>query len=149
MRTAVSFSVFILGVCLCGFIIGDVEEVRMLSSFYTAQGVLRYETVFQGFGATFLVSLVNVVLEDPAVGKNMLVLWKIVIKLVLSFFITLGFIIYFDWFAITNVHAWIGFIVSFSSCIVIATLIMVRKTRKEDAEYQKMLEEYQRKLKGE
>lgn len=149
VRTAVAFTIFIISVCAGAYIAsGDPQEASELSSFFAIEGGIRYETIFQALAATFSVSLINLVLEEPAVFKNVLMLWKTVIRLILSVLITLCFALYYDWFPIHNIAAWVSFFVSFMLCIGAGTLMMVIKTRREDALYQKLFEEYKQKHKG-
>lgn len=144
VRTALSFTVFTLVLTFAmsmGFI---DEEAREISTLFMFEGDgLSTSSLIQGFLVTFSISLINVIFEDKRVLKGMLCMWKIILKLVLSIIITIAAALYYQWFPVDNVYAWLGFLISFFFCSGLAIIVMVYRTRQQDKEYQKMFLEYQ------
>lgn len=147
-RISASFTVFILVLSVIGTLFGeDAKDISMMFSLGGA-GV-SFQVIVQGLFLICLISLIGLVFEEVSMFKRMLQLYKFIIMLISSALITIAFIVIFRWFPIDNLVAWMGFFISFTSCVAISTLFMIYKTKKEDEEVQKLFHSYKQQQKGE
>ena len=77
--------------------------------------------------------------------RKILFLYKNILRIIIIVFITIIYIVLFDWFPLNNILAWIGFIIAFGICLILSLSISLYITHKQDQEYQVLLKHYQKK----
>lgn len=147
-RISASFTVFIILLSVIGTLFG--EDAKSISMMFSLGGAgVSFQVIIQGLFLISLISLLGLVFEELRMFKRMLQLYKFIIMLVSSALITIVFIVIFRWFPIDHPAAWLGFFISFTLCVILSTLFMIYKTKKEDEEVQKLFHSYKQHQKGE
>ncbi|WP_028043548.1 hypothetical protein [Candidatus Stoquefichus massiliensis] len=140
-KTAISFIVCVMSICVIGSFVGD--EVTTISTLFQ-NGNITYASLFQIFSLSLIIAIINAIFDYPKFMKKILLLYKIIFRLMIVIAVTILYIYLFDWFPFTNVGAWIGFIVSFGLCFGLAFSISLYTTRKKNQEYQELLNNYKK-----
>lgn len=91
--------------------------------------------------AIIAISLKTIFFSDKLI-KNMMALWRSVFLLASVLASTILFIIIFHWFQISNLFAWISFIICFAGCFTLCSLYMIIKNKLDNRKYNKLLSSY-------
>ena len=138
-KAALPFSVSIIILSITGYFFG--KDMSTISPMCTPTGV-PYSTLFQFMVLSLIVGMINTLFDSPYFLKHLRFLYQIMLRLCLIVFITIIFIVVFDWFPLTSFEAWVGFIISFGVCFTFSWLGSLYFIRKKDQEYEKLLETY-------
>lgn len=117
------------------------EEMREYSSLFAlGKAGLSMSTLLQLFVLSVIISVGNNIFFTDRWIKNMALVVRIICFFVLIIFSMVFFCCAFSWFPISNVKAWIGFLLSFLACTTISIVI---GRMKEKAENKKMAQALQ------
>lgn len=141
-RIAVSFFVAVCVITLSGACFGD--EMMELSSFYVKEGI-SFTAIFQLLAMISLLSLVNIILDQPWILPHMRITYKIILRFAIAIGLTISCAYAWAWFPIGDHKAWISFLISFGVCFATACALSIYATRKKDQKYQQLLETYKAK----
>lgn len=131
-----SFGIVVLLFIVINLLIGN--EAGSVSSLFTlgSKG-LSTATLLQLLFLVLIITVAqNVFLTDLIIKNMALVVRNILFFATIMAAITV-FAIFFGWFPLNNIAAWIGFIISFAVCTVISSVLM---RLEENAENKKMQE---------
>ena len=93
----------------------------------------------------FIIGFINTLFDSTYFLRKILFLYKNILRIIIIVFITIIYIVLFDWFPLNNILAWIGFIIAFGICLILSLSISLYITHKQDQEYQVLLKHYQKK----
>lgn len=139
----VIFSVVILFLSVIGPLLG--EKAQGTSSLFVlgSQG-LSYISVYQALGMSLFVNIVQMFFMSDLFFKKAMLLWRTV-AMFASVFIGCGVLsILFGWFPPSKLIAWVLYLLCFVVMAGASSLLMIIKTRREDARVSRKLEEYKR-----
>lgn len=139
----ITFAASILVISLLGYLLGDmVKDVSTL--FSLGKTGLSYEVILEIAILSFFITMYTYILFESKFFNKQLFLHKVIAMFFISGLTTAVFIAVFGWFPITFIKGWIGFIISFLICFVVATAGMLYKNKKEEQYYNACLKEKQK-----
>ncbi|MFQ9923306.1 MAG: hypothetical protein ACLRVU_07315 [Beduini sp.] len=130
----ITFATSTFLISLIGYIVGD--HVRSFSVLFSLgkQGI-SYLALLEIASLSFLVSLYDLILFQSHQLRQTLFLYKAILMFLLSGFTTAIFIIVFKWFPLSLWLGWVGFLISFLLCFIIAVGVTMYKYKKEERLY--------------
>jgi len=134
-----NFGICIFATSTVAFLVG--EEGRQEVGMMALAGVgMSYVSILQLLLFAILITTINYAFSLKI--KNMLVLWRVAIQIVLTTGFTILFAVLFHWFPINDSMAWISFLISFTICITVSMLLVMLKLKLDNKKYQRQLSEY-------
>lgn len=140
----ITFASSILVVSILGYLLQDMV-MSMSQLFALGSKGLSYAVIFEIALLSLMISLYSYVLFETRMLENWLVLYKVILMFILSGITTAIFVVVFGWFPISEYRGWIGFLISFLLCFIIATGAMLYKNKKAEQRYNACLKEKQEK----
>lgn len=140
----ITFASSILVVSILGYLLQDMV-MSMSQLFALGSKGLSYVVIFEIALLSLMISLYSYVLFETRILENWLVLYKVILMFILSGITTAIFVVVFGWFPISEYRGWIGFLISFLLCFIIATGAMLYKNKKVEQHYNACLKEKQEK----
>lgn len=140
----ITFASSILVVSILGYLLQDMV-MSMSQLFALGSKGLSYAVIFEIALLSLMISLYSYVLFETRILENWLVLYKVILMFILSGITTAIFVVVFGWFPISEYRGWIGFLISFLLCFIIATGAMLYKNKKAEQHYNACLKEKQEK----
>lgn len=139
-----TFAYSVIAISIVGLLIGDAaKEFSNLFSF-GSEG-LSYPALLQIFICSVVIGCLRTLLLSDLIFKKMMLLWRYVLLLLLTFISTGFLVVLFRWFPVDLWEAWVGFIIAVIACFVIAASCMIIKTKLEDIKYDRLLSNYKAK----
>lgn len=138
-KTAIPFMICSVFLNVVGYFAGN--EIMKVSSLYHQQGI-TFEGIFQLFLLSLFVGFLNTIFDTKTFMRNILPLYKNILRIVLVLVVTTCFAWYFRWFAMDSIYAWISFIIAFTICIIISVSLSLYLTHKKNKEYELLLKKY-------
>ncbi len=134
---------------------GVIVTIFILFSFLIGEGTEDYSPLFR-LGRTGLslstllellllaavVTLVQILFFTDQWIKNMPILWRNMLFFLTVLAAIVLLIVLFKWFPLSDVTAWIGFLLSFVPCMVAGILIFRLRERAENKRMQAALDKY-------
>ena len=103
---------------------------------------LSIATIFQLFGLSLIITVARTLFFSDTLFKAMpMIVRMVVFFAVITLFVIL-FVVFFRWFPIDDLKAWIGFIVSFILSTCAAVIIAKIRENSENDKMNKALEKY-------
>lgn len=134
-----TFGIIVLMFVILGSLMN--EEIGQYSSlFELGKKGLSMSTLLQLFVLAMIISVGQIIFFTDRWIKNMVLVVRIICFFAVIIFTMVFFCCAFSWFPISDVKAWIGFIVSFSVCTSIGIVVC---RMKEKAENKKMAQALQ------
>ena len=136
------------GIITCIFmilivVIGDLAY-GYSSFFEYGKKALSINTLFQLVGLSFIISVCrNVFLTDRWIRQMSIIVRNILFFLILIVTIVL-FVIMFKWFPISDIKAWVGFIISFAVCSSLGVVIIRIKENSENRKMEQALDRFKK-----
>ena len=136
------------GIITCIFmilivVIGDLAY-GYSSFFEYGKKALSINTLFQLVGLSFIISVCrNVFLTDRWIRQMSIIVRNILFFLLLIVTIVL-FVIMFKWFPISDIKAWVGFIISFAVCSSLGVVIIRIKENSENRKMEQALDRFKK-----
>lgn len=136
-----TFGIIILIFTILVLVIG--EAASGYSPFFEyGKSALSISTLFQLLGLSFVISVFrNLLLTDRWIKQTSMLIRNILFFLAITVTIVL-FVITFNWFPISDVKAWIGFIISFAVCSSLAVIISRIKENSENRKMEQALDRF-------
>ena len=136
-----TFGIMILIFVVMLILVGDVATGYSTLFEYGSKG-FSVNTIIQ----LFVLSLViftgrNVLLTDRFI-RNMTIIVRYILFFTLIIVTITGFVIFFGWFPIDDISAWIGFFVSFTISSAVAVVINRARERAENDKMNSALEKF-------
>jgi len=149
VATAVSFTVAVTSLSISGIWYGDSQTIN--SSMYALEGKgVGYDTIFQWLGASFLISLVSIIIHADYVKGRMLAFWRYVLNILFIVLIVTIFSFLYGWFPLDSAEMWIEFLVCFGicfgACFALSFLLTSIRLKAEKGKYDQLLEEYKKNM---
>lgn len=141
--TVLPFVVSVLFITLVGFYFED--SLIGISNLYV-QGGISYNALLSLFSISVMIGMINTLFDSSKFMKETLFLYKNILRIII---ITLFLIIYiylFKWFPLNHIEAWLSFFITYGISVVISFAISFYILKKKDQEYQKLLEDYKKKM---
>lgn len=141
--TVLPFVVSVLFITLVGFYFED--SLIGISNLYV-QGGISYNALLSLFSISVMIGMINTLFDSSKFMKETLFLYKNILRIII---ITLFLIIYiylFKWFPLNNIEAWLSFFITYGISVVTSFAISFYILKKKDKEYQKLLEDYKKKM---
>ena len=130
-----TYGIIVVIFVVLNMVIGDAASV-FSSLFEYGSLAFSTDTLLQLLALALIICMSrNILLTDRWIGQMSMIVRNAVFFLVITVAIVL-FVIMFKWFPITDIKAWIGFLVSFALCSSLAVVISVLR---ENAENRKMI----------
>ena len=126
-------------------LIFGVEAAALSTIFSLGSSGIAVSTMFQFLAAVSLINILRFILMTDILIKKMSIALRIVAMFTGVLAIMIGFIFAFGWFPVTDVTAWVMFVVCFVLSCAISTFISVLAEKQEN----KKLEEALRRFKEE
>lgn len=139
----ITFAASILVISALGYLLGDMVK-DMSTLFSLGKSGLSYRVIMQIAILSFLIAIYTHILFESNFLNEQLFLHKVIVMFFISGLTTAVFIAEFGWFPITSMKGWIGFILSFLICFIVATAGMLYKYKKEEQRYNACLKEMQK-----
>ncbi len=141
-RFCVHFTASVVVTTLSGILLSVFlpDEARLVALF--VPGGLSYAALAQLSLFALLMALFVEILYSERFFKDMLVLWRFIIMVFLSFTSIIAFAVFFRWIPLNDHGAWFSFILSFSVCFAVSTSVTIVKNRLDKRKYNKFLAEY-------
>ena len=138
------FTYAVLAMSILGWLIGDTAQ-EITTVFIIGNEGLSHQTIF----ALILFSAINsgLALLISRVFKNLMLLWQLIITMFVCLVTTGVLLISFRWLPLDSWTSWVEFAVGFVGLFIIASAILIIKTKLEDRRYEKLLSEYKVKQK--
>ena len=141
-KTVMPFTVSIIFLTIFGYFFGD--DMAQISPLSTGSAI-SYITIFQLLSLSIFIGFINTLFASTYFLRKILFLSQNILRIIIIVFITIIYIVLFDWFPLNNILAWIGFIIAFGICLILSLSISLYITHKQDQEYQVLLKHYQKK----
>lgn len=138
-KSSLPFIVSTMLLTIIGSFIG--KDMSTISTLCTPQGI-PFASLFQLMGLSIIIGIINTIFDLSNTLKKIRLIYQIIIRVFLIITIIVIFVSLFDWFPFYDIHAWIGFFISFSLCFGISMLLSLYFTHKKDQEYEQLLEKY-------
>ncbi len=123
------------------------EEMREYSSLFAlGKAGLSMSTLLQLFVLSVIISVGNNIFFTDRWIKNMALVVRIICFFVLIIFSMVFFCCAFSWFPISNVKAWIGFLLSFLVCTTVSIVIIRIKEKVENKKMDQALQSIKKSL---
>jgi len=141
---SVIFTIVVLSMLLVGLLIVHlVPEVQYISTLFAfSETGFSYDNILQIGGVSFFLSFFQVILLSYCFFIKMRFLMRFFLFSLASLFTVSFFSIFFKWFPVDNLLAWIGFIVTFIICFAIGCVLTLLKFKLENKKYNKLLDNY-------
>lgn len=139
----ITFAASMLVISLVGYLLGDMVK-DMSTLFSLGESGLSYEVIMQIAILSFFITTYTYILFESKFLDEQLFLHKVIAMFFISGITTAVFIAVFGWFPVTFIKGWIGFIISFLICFLVATAGMLYKSKKEEQHYNACLKEKQK-----
>lgn len=122
------------------------DEAESVSTIFSlgSDGV-AISTMLEFLAAIALVILLRFILMTDLIIKKMPLAARIVLMFVGVLCMIIGFIFAFGWFPVTEVKAWIMFVVCFAVCCSISTMISILAEKQENRKLEEALKRYKEK----
>jgi len=140
-QAMITFAATVMAISVVGWYFGDLTG--------TAGGLLglgrvglSYPSLLQIFIFALLVAGIKVLVFSELLFKRMMVLWRTAIMLLLSYGSAIICAVWFRWFPVERRGSWLSFILSVTVCFVLTILLLLAKTKVEDARYAGQLSKY-------
>lgn len=142
-RTLFSFSLTILFVVVVGSFLGDGAKAASTLFALGAQGI-TYTAVWQALALSLYATTVRTIFMSELVFKKMMLLWRTIWMFVLIL-AGIGLLsVAFGWIPGNEPLGWIMYVACFGTFSGVSALVMVLKTRYEDARVNRKLAEYKK-----
>jgi len=146
-QTLITFAAATMAIGAVGWLLGN-EAKGAGGLFHLGHEGLSYHSLLQIFVYAFIVAVLKVLAFSDSLIKNMLMLWRIVLLLFLSFISAIVCAVTFHWFPIGDQSSWLQFLLSAGLCFAITIMLLIIKIRVQDRKYSRMLTAYQEKRDG-
>lgn len=122
------------------------EEAKNISNLFSlgSEG-LRLDTLLQLFVFALLLTFEEILFVTDRIIKKMPMAARILCFFVTVIITIVGFVICFAWFPIDDEKSWIGFLVSFTVCTVVAVGISLLKEKAENKKMEQALNRFKEK----
>lgn len=138
------FGIIVLLMSIFAMVFGDgAKEVSTI--FSLGSRGLSLGTLIQFLSAITIICVLRFVFMTDTIIKKMPVALRIILMFTSVIIVIVGFVFAFGWFPVTEIRAWVMFIVCFVLSCTISTLISVAAEKQEN----KKLEEALRRFKEE
>lgn len=138
------FGIIVLLMSVFAVIFGD--DAKEVSTIFSLGGKgLSCETLIQFLSAIAIICILRFIFMTDTLIKKMPVALRIILMFTSVVAVIIGFIFAFGWFPVTEIRAWIMFILCFIVSCVISTFVSVVSEKQEN----KKLEEALRRFKEE
>ena len=122
------------------------SDMQNFSTLFVLEGAgLPYNIILQAAVFAFIMALVSKILFSENIEVKTPIL-KHIIFMFITFLITSIFSIFFNWFPINNIYAWLLFVPSFFISCFTATALSLLLLKLEDKKYNKLLENYKKQI---
>lgn len=140
-RTLTTFSIIMLFLLLVGPIVGD-DAGKISTLFREGVKGIPYSVVLQALGVGLYTTAVRAIFMSNRLFKKMMVLWRTIWTFTVIF-IGVGILsIVFGWFPANAPIAWVSYLLSFGAAAGLSALVMLLKTRYDNARVNEKFEEY-------
>lgn len=134
------------GVIVAIFIVLNLVVGKEASDYSTlfsyGRGGLSIPTLLQLFALSFIISICRNLLFTDRWIREMPMLLRNVIFFGLIMLSTVAFVIAFAWFPVSDIKAWVGFLLSFTLCSALGVWISRIRERAENDKMNRALEKY-------
>ena len=136
-----TFGIMVLMFVIITDMLGD--SAKGYSTLFEMGGTgLSLNTLLQLFALAAIISVCRRVLYSDTLIKSMSMIARNVIFFVAITVTIMLFVIFFGWFPINDISAWIGFFVSFAICSAVAVVLSRIRERAENDRMNRALEKY-------
>lgn len=136
-----TFGIIIVIFVIFSLIIGDGAKVYS-SLFSLGSEGLGIGTILQLLSLSTVITILRNIFLTDGVIKNMPMIARNISFFAITTAACAGYIVLFKWFPLDDVLAWIGFLVSFAVCSVVAVGVSKLKEKAEDKKMERALEKY-------
>ena len=140
---SVVFTITVLAMILAGFLISHfAPEIQNISTLFAFSKIgFSYSSILQITGLSFFLSFFQVILLYRFFIK-MKFLIRFIIFSIASIFTISIFSIFFKWFPVDNILAWILFLINIIICFIIGYILQLLKFKLGNRKYNKLLDNY-------
>ena len=140
-------TIFTFAILALSIIISQVTryfpDVQNVSTLFNSGGIgLSFGTILQVAGFSIILAIFSVLLISERFIKKMRFLYRVVLLLLATLLTFSVFSIVFKWFAIDNIGAWLGLVLSTIICFSISLVLTLLKFKMERKKYDRLLANY-------
>lgn len=126
--------------CLNVFSLLFGESAKEYSTMFAyGNNGLSINTMLQYLLMSVIIITLKFIFFTDKLIKNMPMAWRVICMFVLVFVSIVLFILWFDWFPVCDVIAWVMFLVCFVASIIASTLICILKEKTENKKLEQAL----------
>ena len=140
-------TIFSLAILVISLVVWQVTlyfpDVQNVSTLFVSGGIgLSFGTIMQIAGFSIILAFFSVLLFSERFIKKMRFLYRTFLFLLAILLTFSVFAIVFKWFAVDDIGAWIGFVLSTIFCFSISIGLTLLKFKLEKKKYNKLLANY-------
>lgn len=135
------FGIIVLLMSIFALIFGD--NAKQVSTIFSlgSEG-LSFRTLIQFLSAIAIICVLRFIFMSDTIIKKMPVALRIILMFTSVIIVIVGFVFAFGWFPVTEIRAWIMFIVCFVLSCTISTFISVTAEKQENRKLEEALKKY-------
>ena len=135
------FGIIVLLMSVFAVIVGD-EAKEVSTIFSLGSKGLSFATLIQFLFAIAIICVLRFVFMTDTIIKKMPVTLRIILMFISVIAVIIGFVLAFGWFPVTEIKAWIMFILCFIVSCVISTFVSVVSEKQENKKLEEALKRF-------
>lgn len=140
-QTFMLFGIIVLLMSIFAVIFGD--SAKEVSTIFSLGGKgLSIGTLIQFLSAIAIICVLRFVFMTDTLIKKMPVTLRIIFMFVSVIIVIIGFVFAFGWFPVTEIKAWVMFVLCFIISCVISTLVSVASEKQENKKLEEALKRF-------
>ena len=135
------FGIIVLLMSIFALIFGD--NAKQVSTIFSlgSEG-LSFRTLIQFLSAIAIICVLRFVFMTDTIIKKMSVALRVILMFASVIMVIIGFVFTFGWFPVTEIRAWVMFILCFIVSCVVSTFVSVLSEKQENKKLEEALKRF-------